>query len=188
MSGRGNGLPMWWTGPWRILPECPATGHNVFRRVERPVDGIKCICPRAQALFNEYLEMKRQESREGRRKGRRSIMPTLRPIIEGNRGYAAPNWKHAACNTDVGRKLSDRAYDAVSSTDFAERQRLAMRILCSGCPIETVCRGWVLAEERPAGSWGGVWGGLDPAQRAAIVSRRPEPSDAGSGASDGTQG
>lgn len=184
------GLPSWWTGPWRILPECPATGHNVFRRIERPPDGIKCICPRAIALRDANLVMKRTERRGAKRSGRTSIMPTLRPIPpEKLHSYAAPDWTNAACRTPAGREASDRAYDAISATAFSERMRVEMKAWCHVCPLMTKCREWVLAEERPAGSWGGVWGGLDPRERHELVlSGGSEPPSTGAGAGDATAG
>lgn len=183
MLGRQIGLPSWWTGPWRILEDCPATGHNVFRRIERPVDGIKCCCPRALALRDENLRMKREGERK--RPARPSIMPTLRPIPLGKaRAYAAPDWTGAACRNKIGIELSDRAYNAVADTALARRARARMRQVCGSCPIMDACRNWALTEEKPAGSWGGVWGGLDPRQRQQFA-RRSKSSSAGAGAIDG---
>lgn len=187
MPGQRGGLPSWWTGPWRILPECPATGHNVLRRVEKPADGIKCICPRALALKAANLVMKREERKTVKRTGRTMIMPVLRPIsVKEMWRIPSPDWTGAMCNTPAGRKASDRAYDAVSATKVSERIRAEMRAWCHICPIMQTCRAWALEMEKPAGSWGGVWGGLDPSERAAFVSRRAQLQDTGTGAADGT--
>jgi hypothetical protein len=52
-------------------------------------------------------------------------------------------------------------------THVAIDARLSDRTVCESCPLKAAraCRAWVLAQESPAGSWPGVWGGLDQWQR-----------------------
>src|SRR6187551_1114029 len=57
-------LPHWWQGPWRILDECPASGHNTERRALKPGKGRPaCICPRAEALKAAYRQKKNAKRR-----------------------------------------------------------------------------------------------------------------------------
>jgi hypothetical protein len=42
------------------------------------------------------------------------------------------------------------------------------KTICAQCPLAESCRAYVLGQESPAGSWAGVWGGLDAEQRKVI--------------------
>jgi hypothetical protein len=48
---------------------------------------------------------------------------------------------------------------------------LAARDICAACPITTrrACAGWVLANESPPGSWYGMYAGMTPRERRALV-------------------
>lgn len=40
-------------GPWRILPQCPSATHNSLSAARGPAKGVRCVCPRAVALFRK---------------------------------------------------------------------------------------------------------------------------------------
>lgn len=167
-------IPSWWTGPWQILEECPADGHNVLSRIVRPIGGNsrKCVCPRAESLYAVHLG-KRKAQRDSAPKRERdrskssagipySRILSLNP--KKNHSYAAPDWRNAVCRQPWALPYVDAAFDGKG-----QLPKMQMVNICEGyCPLRKVCRAWVLAEESPAGSWGGVWGGLTPDDRVKI--------------------
>ena len=170
-------VPSWWTGPWRINELCPATGHNVLTRVNRPLDGLRCICPHAQALYVEFLEKKRVRNKDYAKAKEaergKYVRPhktiKVRPVkVKDNHLHAMPDYGGAACKNMYAVKKFDRAFDA-PYTKLGEVVKDHARLICNTkCAIRDQCRGWALQEEKPAGSWGGVWGGLDPRERQAF--------------------
>lgn len=53
----------------------------------------------------------------------------------------------------------------MSTSQEGVKDREAARELCSRCPARQPCLEYVVSQETPQGSWGGVWGGLDPFNR-----------------------
>lgn len=78
-----------------------------------------------------------------------------------------PDFTGGLCTTARGRKAADIGMnDQISLKGISDRERAKALCNTGPCPIrDTVCRPWVLREESPRGSWGGVWGGLDPWNR-----------------------
>lgn len=42
--------------------------------------------------------------------------------------------------------------------------------ICGKCPAKPECGKWVLENETPTGSWGGVWAGMTPGERKRVRS------------------
>lgn len=73
---------------------------------------------------------------------------------------AMPDLAEGSCRSMLGQKNADLGMNtSVSSFGIADRARAKDQ--CWSCPVVKVCQRYVLAGEKPAGSWGGVWGGLD---------------------------
>lgn len=166
-------VPRWWTGPWKILEECPASGHNTKTRAVKPSDGLRCICPRAKSMVEQH----NRESLERVRNYRRTTQPeapenkraeinvrTLHP--RELRNYKRPDMSKGRCVTQPGAlKKFDAAQEAVADTVPATKARNAAKEVCGSCIMQHQCLAWTLQEESPAGSWGGVLGGMDPWER-----------------------
>lgn len=163
-------------GPWRILPECPATRtHNTVnaaRGVGR--DGKRCICPRAVEMMDAYRRAeKERRAATGGRAGRNesaSISRDLPPVREllAVSVPARPDFRNAACRTSPENvRIAGRAFGVEAGA-----QRAAKR-LCRGCPHLKLCGANVLQNEPEPGNWGGVWGGMAAADRTRL-SKTPE--------------
>ena len=49
------------------------------------------------------------------------------------------------------------------------RRELQAKQICRGCPVRTECLSWALANREPHG----VWGGLSPEERGALLTPQP---------------
>ncbi len=60
-------------GPWRILPDCPASWHNTLSAARgdgrRTGSFLKCYCPRAEQLLKEYNDRRAAVRAQDRRPG-----------------------------------------------------------------------------------------------------------------------
>lgn len=176
-------LPRWWSGPWAIVPQCPASAHNSLNAAkEGDRVGVRCVCPHAQAELALYRERHRialhrkaalARQREARRKARLRSQPDDRALdgglnLEGTL-VAMPTdlMTRSACGRAWNAKVAQAGLDT-SMTPEGQRNRDAAREVCEECPLSVLraCRAWVLRAEEVPGSWPGVWGGLDPWQRS----------------------
>jgi hypothetical protein len=164
----GNGR-----GPWRILQECPGTTHNSGRSAkgvmrnsigQRP----KCICPHALDLMVTVMAEQRRRERERmkrlHRDGKKDPRTRLQPPAAEPVKRRSPNFAAGLCTTPSGMLAADRGMNDQASLSGIKDRELA-KSWCANCPMLRECRRWVTEEESPAGSWGGVWGGLDPWNR-----------------------
>lgn len=71
------------------------------------------------------------------------------------------------CTIGDGVKIARDAI-SVEPSKRAIRARRTAREMCEACPLLAECRAWVMEQEDPPGSWGGVWGGLDPWNRRGL--------------------
>ncbi len=161
-------------GPWRIADECPALIHNTQRAACSGPAKTRCVCPHGLDLrhrrnsgiaawkqaHKQPQPKIRSTSTQGGRHGKESAYltnvrrPANAPSMVGN------------CRTERGRKLADRLLGAARGA--VEEHRT----MCTLCPALAACRRWVLEEEQPAGSWGGMYGALTVAERKRIASKR----------------
>ena len=168
-------MPSWWSGPWRILPECPATGHNTLTRALRGHILKRCICPRALALVALHLPAEAEKKRlrknaQSKKAGKKEKQIHISAPTSGIGITLSPDFTRAPCGKE--RALFDQAME---NNPKARREAKAV---CGGCSFEQQCGSWVMQEEKDKpGSWGGIWGGLSPQDR-----RRRYEAAAGTGA------
>lgn len=96
---------------------------------------------------------------------RRIKFPRLSPKLLASR--RTMDFTTGSCTVGDGVKIAQDAI-SVESSKRAIRARRAARKMCETCPLLTECRTWVTEMEDPPGSWGGVWGGLDPWNRRGL--------------------
>lgn len=185
-SYSGTELP--WTGgrPWRILDECPAATHNALNsgrgRIQRrnaandwvTTRVTKCICPGAIfAIALDNAERRKRAVGERDRGLRASRFQQGSGEVRKSRagawvpdGVKMPNFENAACRNLLGRRIMDNVIN--SSGGSNTRAVKQAKGLCAICPIrETLCGPYILAAEKPTGSWYGVWAGMTQAERRA---------------------
>lgn len=141
-------------GPWLILQDCPARLHNSQRAAEAR-DGARCVCPRAVVIW-EGRNVTRKERKKA--KNRALLLPHQTEI-------RMPDLTSAACRTPWGRKRHEKGFSDQVSVPAETERREAKKVCRNECPVMKECAAYVLAAESPAGSWGGIWGGLDPWNR-----------------------
>lgn len=90
--------------------------------------------------------------------------PHLSPKPIDTRVARMPDFAYGSCTTELGKKIA-RAAMTDEASHRAIKARNGAKSICSACPILDACRRWALTQEDPPGSWGGVWGGLDPWNR-----------------------
>jgi hypothetical protein len=131
-------------------------------------DPERCVCPRSLALATRDQESVRAfRKRRGRffAWGSNTSIPEVR-ALHGHDLTSMPDLSSGACTRPENIATMDAAY----SREASERgmlSRAQAEIVCASCPLSTLknCRKWVLENEEIPGSWGGVWGGLDPWKR-----------------------
>lgn len=158
-----NGLPG--KGPWRILEECPAKFHNTTSAARDFSHGrprTRCVCPRAAALHKAWRDA--LSARSAAQKGSRVRGISLPRVTPERTLGRVPDLSAGLCRSESGRKIMEGGL-VEQLTLGAERRRVLAKQLCERCPLLAECRAWVLRDERPVGSWGGVYGGLDPWNR-----------------------
>lgn len=162
MYNKRNPLPG--GGPWRILSNCPSPSHNILYRVRHGPVHLRCICPRALAIQEEWLVKQRNrfrdryQERQGSREGVRDTV-----LVEQHATTAPASWPNlrgAACMRPGAADMTGRPVPA--------------RRVCSTCPLSVFerCREWVLTAEQPAGSLAGVYAGMSPEERIELRERR----------------
>ncbi len=170
----GRALPG--LGPWRILADCPATGHNTYRAARdlKPM----CVCPRAAAIREEENEKRRQRyalDEKGRPRP---------PLIDRNNklpGYFTnvavpqrdwPDFRRGLCRTARGALIVDAYLNRNASAPLKKRVTEDHQEMCLQCPLMIKCAEWIMKAEKTAGSWGGIYGGLTPLQREKAARKR----------------
>lgn len=68
-----------------------------------------------------------------------------------------------ACSPDIGDDFYAHGHGASSTAT-----RLYAKRICRGCPVMAECLQWALEHDEQEG----VWGGLDPNERAALRRKR----------------
>jgi hypothetical protein len=170
-------------GPWLILAGCPAPGrHNTVTASRGNMKhGIQpCVCPRSLILRDQEAERRSQEMK-ARRAERKSVSTQVqRDRQQRNAGEAVtravatrraspPNLRDGACTTPQGQQI----YDAY--LEKAKGAAESMRWLCSTqCVQVEACRRWVLGNEQPVGSWGGMFAGLNANDRIRIAKTKAQ--------------
>jgi hypothetical protein len=153
-------------GLWPVSETCLAKNHNSLSAARARYSPTPCVCEHA-------LELKRvwDEEREARAAVRRAETANARFTKIKLPGTAPrpiesltyPDFTGGVCTTPHGRHTAQEGMNDQPSREGI-RVRERAKALCNAgpCPIrDTVCRPWVMKEESPPGSWGGVWGGWD---------------------------
>jgi hypothetical protein len=160
-----NGLPG--AGPWRISEFCEAHSHNTLNAARGKGKAVRCICPRGVARLKQWRDeftipaVKNARNRELRRRG--VVLPRIKPKLVEER---VPDLSAGACGTERGRKVIELGFNVQTSrAGIAARARAKALCTAGPCPMRMSCLRYVLSQEEPAGSWGGVFGGLDPWNR-----------------------
>lgn len=74
-----------------------------------------------------------------------------------------PFLNDASCRDGDGFTLLTELMEERNSTDSDTVEQA--RAVCNACPARGACLAWVITDEKPAGRWGGMYGGLTPKQR-----------------------
>jgi len=150
-------------GPWRILPDCPALLHNTMRAATQGAAEHRCVCPRGLVMKGRYVQQKNaSRARRNQEKPRGPQASTIMYLNNVRRPANTPSLT-GPCKTPEGLELADRVLSGRSGS--VELHRL----MCQLCPTLQRCRTWVLEEEVPAGSWGGMYGGLTVTDRRRMA-------------------
>lgn len=146
-----------------ILAHCGARYHNTYaasRGTARGRPKPKCICPRAVWISRDYWRAMKTRQHDGL-----SAMRLSKDIPEPTRGLP-PDLRAGVCRRPLAAGVVEDGFNVqLSAAGVARRARAKALCNAGPCPVREQCRAWVLREERPAGSWGGVYGGLDPWNR-----------------------
>lgn len=157
-----------------VLKECPCNTHNSLRAARGTNDGAgprpKCICPHSLALLAVAKEEQRiREAGRMHRVHREAKDPRVRlqPPAPEPVTKRSPNFSEGLCATPRGMAAADQGMNDQASLSGIAARRLAKN-WCANCPMLAVCEEWVTTQESPPGSWGGVWGGMDPWNRKGL--------------------
>lgn len=164
-------------GPWRVLETCPAPRHNTARAARGAAGSPRCVCPVAEALHERYREQERI-NKAARKAGvplaearkKRDVLASMKVAAYLNNivgGQTMPDLRGGNCQNPEGRAVMDRAL-ASSQEQEGLGARAAAKALCVDCPVLQACGAWALAEEKPAGAWGAVYGGMTVQERRAM--------------------
>jgi hypothetical protein len=150
---------------WVVLPHCPAPNHHSLNAARGRYGRPQCICPeglRKMRMRKEY-ERERVIARleEKERHPGISLWP-LKP--EPLTAVTVADFTGGLCTTAAGKKIADGGMNQEASQRAIDA-RGAAKAMCERCPLKLRCKEWVTTQEKPAGSWGGVWGGMDPWNR-----------------------
>lgn len=171
-------------GPWRILDKCPAPIHNSVeaargRNTAYRSGGMrngrpKCVCPGAMIKLEADRERRRVSVKATRALVAKGLEAPL-PVQERGKDVAItpklpmPDLSRGVCRTNAGRRISDLVLDGDGGVGAkAKREH---KIMCSGCPVQSICAEYVLAAEPRPGVWAGVWGGMSQTDRKEIRQR-----------------
>lgn len=157
-------------GPWRILADCPSSTHNSVRAARAHVrehgdDTSKCVCPRSLSLLAAWRvrsdSPERQRERFARMK--KIKLPLQIPVPVNTR---MPDLRGGVCFRPEAASAAEAGMNEQASHAGIKARNRAKALCDAGpCPVRSICRSWCLTNEDPPGSWGGVYGGLDPWNR-----------------------
>lgn len=188
---RDDYVPTPGVAAYPVKPDCPAPRHNTLNAARgvrsysnkfqhRQVTGFpKCVCDRAVQLNDAFLARRRamhgrrletftpeRTVTESERARRAELLTTLaempRPAVPTPDFVGAG----AACATEAGIVAMDNYIDSPKTPWAVD---MARRLCNDKCPIKDACGAWVIASERYAGSWGGMYAGLTPRERQDAV-------------------
>lgn len=145
-------------GPWRILENCPSRRHNTMNASRGKNNDGRCICPRGVHLLKASARgWEANRIRKPRLRAQSKIVPPDMPDLSTG-----------ACSTDEYRQIARDGQNDATYLGAVGARDAARAVCLQHCPVQLQCRDYILAAERPAGSWGGVWGGLDVDERKRI--------------------
>lgn len=150
-------------GPWKISEYCEAINHNTANAARRSAHGrtkVACVCPHALYLFEQWRKkMNGRDRRDPRKKG--MALSLVKPDLVAD---LPPDLSAGICRAPTLAEVVDKGFNQLLTKAGIQGRELSKQ-LCDYCPVKKECRDWVLRDESPAGSWGGVYGGLDPWNR-----------------------
>lgn len=147
---------------WDVSPFCEAKTHNTISASQGRKGMKPCTCPHAVEVNRQHHERYRDRPKRRRLK---MAKPKPKPVT----GPTYPDFSGGACTTAHGQRAATAGMNDQSSRKGIHERERAKRLCNAGpCPIRDRCRSWVLDQEVPRGSWGGVWGGLDPWNRRGL--------------------
>lgn len=155
-----NGLPG--GGPWRIDDDCPAPRHNSIRSAEGRKGEPKCVCPHGVQLYRERLTYFNGKRRGVPRSDFRIKGSVPKDLVDPTPGF----FRDAICQHPTFREVMDGGFSTAATKGGVRVRREAKNVCRTHCPIRQQCLEYVQRLESPRGSWGGVWGGQDPWERA----------------------
>lgn len=152
---------------WEVSIYCASKRHNTLNSSYRHGTEEACICPHAVELRSAATAAYRERKREVP-SAQRMVMPRPQPQPIAAANY--PDFTGGLCTSERGEKTAREGMnDQVSRKGIRDRERAKSLCNAGPCPIrDTLCRPWVLGQESPPGSWGGVWGGMDPWNRRGL--------------------
>lgn len=147
-------------GPWLVRDDCGSKTHNTYSAVLKSagINNPRCICPRALAIKAE-VAVKKQANKLASVRGK-SIPSYVRQVKPDT---VVPDLSKGRCMTQGGRAVMDGA--GVRGVGQGERVAAAKWMCIELCAVRFECLAWVTLAEEPAGSWGGIYGGLDANER-----------------------
>lgn len=142
----------------RTDPSCPAPYHNSINAGRGRYGQPKCTCAAGVAAYEDYKARSRGQRNPFRGPSHQLAPPTDLPMIDMSRG---------ACVRPGNREIAQAAQppDGEQGACVPSGALARAKQLCDTCPILNECADYILKAERPAGSWGGVWGGQSPVER-----------------------
>jgi len=182
MEGRRAKNPLWLIGggPWLVLDYCPATQHNTLKaaRGTRVENRTRCVCPHACALLAAFSKTQAAQKRAARqaemlaqleaKSAAPPPVPKPKPKPALLPGSSVSRYLRNVSGTSGPPSLPGRRCASVPQLFDAAldgRRTGEARAVCMSCPVRELCAAWVLEDEKPAGDWGGVYGGLSVADR-----------------------
>jgi hypothetical protein len=144
--------------PYAIRDSCEALAHNTLAAAKH--NPLRCWCFGARKALAEYRRRSEHNRyRSGKKKA--GLIKAVKPVLIS---IPAPDWRRGLCRTERGQAIADGGFaEGVSVQSFVARDWAKAQ--CEECPLLLVCDAWVTKQEKPAGSWLGVWGGKDPFDR-----------------------
>jgi hypothetical protein len=154
---------------WPVSPYCEAATHNTLSASKWRRRKIGCICEHSMKLAAD-ARARTRANRAARlaEKGLVEVKSNIRMSVASPQPISAtqPDFSQGLCTSPRGQETArGGSHDQASRAGIKARARAKNLCNAGPCPIRDRCRTWVLTQEKPAGSWGGVWGGLDPWNR-----------------------
>lgn len=153
-------------GTYIVVPWCRARDHNA-KRGSYPSTRVRCVCPGGEMFYRQWRDARNEKYRRDDSLRERELRSMRLPLSERSQLVSTwtPDLRDGRCTQDdVQRKIAEGGIDVrLSINGF--RAREAAKAQCRTCPVLNECAEWIERAESPAGSWGGVYGALDPWER-----------------------